>query len=99
MARTRLPLPGARPFRTYRTRHGAVRPSRPRAPAPHRHARLSDARLPDCAGDRQSVVEGKSVSVRVDLGGSCIIKKHTHSYTTSAQSHSTTSYTPTPRIR
>src|SRR3546814_18542161 len=27
------------------------------------------------AGDRTSVVEGKSVSVRVDLGGSGIIKK------------------------
>src|SRR3546814_20310472 len=28
-----------------------------------------------CAGDRKSVVEGKSVSVRVDLGGRRIIKK------------------------
>src|SRR3546814_14490163 len=27
-------------------------------------------------GDRKSVVEGKSVSVRVDLGGRRIIKKH-----------------------
>src|SRR3546814_15941336 len=32
------------------------------------------------AGDRKSVVEGKSVSVRVDLGGRRIIKqKHTYS--------------------
>src|SRR3546814_18855950 len=28
-----------------------------------------------CAGDRKSVVSGKSVSVRVDLGGRRIIKK------------------------
>src|SRR3546814_20792460 len=28
-----------------------------------------------CAGDRKSVVSGKGVSVRVDLGGSRIIKK------------------------
>src|SRR3546814_15809354 len=39
-------------------------------------------------GDRKSVVSGKSVSVRVDLGGRRIIKKktakHTHSF------HSTT---------
>src|SRR3546814_21150235 len=32
-------------------------------------------------GDRQSVVEGKSVSVRVDLGGRRIIKKTTHQTT------------------
>src|SRR3546814_15049806 len=31
----------------------------------------------DVAGDRMSVVEGKSVSVRVDLGGRRIIKKKT----------------------
>src|SRR3546814_12000934 len=30
-----------------------------------------------CARDRKSVVSGKSVSVRVDLGGRRIIKKHT----------------------
>src|SRR3546814_16122490 len=29
-------------------------------------------------GDRKSVVKGKSVSVRVDLGGSSIIKKERH---------------------
>src|SRR3546814_11874390 len=28
--------------------------------------------------DRKSVVEGKSVSVRVDLGGRCILKKKTN---------------------
>src|SRR3546814_17948396 len=30
-----------------------------------------------CTTDRKSVVWGKSVSVRVDLGGRCIIKKKT----------------------
>src|SRR3546814_19749412 len=34
-------------------------------------------------GDRKSVVSGKSVSVRVDLGGRRIIQKNTH-YITSA---------------
>src|SRR3546814_11614318 len=33
----------------------------------------------EACGDRKSVVEGKSVSVRVDLGGGRIIKKKTHS--------------------
>src|SRR3546814_12626592 len=32
--------------------------------------------LADMLGYRKSVVQGKSVSVRVDLGGSLIIKKH-----------------------
>src|SRR3546814_19671642 len=32
------------------------------------------------AGDRKSVVEGKSVSVRVDLGGRCLIKKKKHNH-------------------
>src|SRR3546814_17510779 len=32
--------------------------------------------------DRKSVVEGKSVSVRVDLGGRRIIKKKNNNYTT-----------------
>src|SRR3546814_19733190 len=32
-------------------------------------------------GDRQSVVQGKSVSVRVDLGGRRIIKKKKHTQT------------------
>src|SRR3546814_14193143 len=31
--------------------------------------------VPGCLGDRKSVVEGKRVSVRVDLGGPRIIKK------------------------
>src|SRR3546814_16130986 len=35
----------------------------------------------DHPADRKSVVEGKSVSVRVDLGGSCIIKKKTTTQT------------------
>src|SRR3546814_7762345 len=45
---------------------GAARPRTGRC-APHRHARAEAA--------RKSVVEGKSVSVRVDPGGSRIIKK------------------------
>src|SRR3546814_16132722 len=36
---------------------------------------LAGVRRPDGTGDRQSVVWGKSVSVRVDLGGRRIIKK------------------------
>src|SRR3546814_11317663 len=43
-------------------------------------ARIADQRLQNRrhleVGDRQSVVEGKSVSVRVDLGGRRIIKKN-----------------------
>src|SRR3546814_18695304 len=48
-------------------------PGGPRRPA----RRLAPAR-PRCAAhaDRKSVVEGKSVSVRVDLGGRRIIKKN-----------------------
>src|SRR3546814_11586769 len=42
----------------------------------HRPARRNDAELPlDDDPDRKSVVEGKSVSVRVDLGGGRSIKK------------------------
>src|SRR3546814_14161379 len=36
---------------------------------------------PDLRLDRKSVVSGKSVSVRVDLGGRRIIKKHTKTST------------------
>src|SRR3546814_14114136 len=35
----------------------------------------------EAEADRKSVVEGKSVSVRVDLGGRRIIKKQTTTYT------------------
>src|SRR3546814_16767372 len=38
-------------------------------------ARLADGKVPLAAPDRKSVVTGKSVSVRVDLGGRRIIKK------------------------
>src|SRR3546814_12597193 len=52
---------------------------RPEAERPGRgHPRTADAaRLaaPLCAADRKSVVEGKRVSVRLDLGGRRIIKK------------------------
>src|SRR3546814_7949139 len=39
---------------------------------------LAVAELADLAGDRKSVVAGKSVAVRVDLGGRRIIKKKIH---------------------
>src|SRR3546814_17686983 len=44
-------------------------------------ARVDGARLPERAGDadRKRVVQGKSVSVRVDLGGRVLLKqKRTH---------------------
>src|SRR3546814_16785133 len=46
-------------------------------PAPSRGSgrRSGGAREPARAGDRKSVVSGKSVSVRVDLGGRRFIKK------------------------
>src|SRR3546814_14705185 len=40
--------------------------------------RLSARPVPDRHQDRKSVVSGKSVSVRVHLGGSCIIQKKTY---------------------
>src|SRR3546814_17705206 len=53
-------------------RQAAVAPGpRLRASAGLGHRRSGDA------GDRKSVVSGKSVSVRVDLGGRRIIKKKT----------------------
>src|SRR3546814_16688270 len=49
--------------------------------APHR-IRIVDARETlDCRRDRKSVVSGKRVSVRVDLGGRRIIKKKMRSST------------------
>src|SRR3546814_12552856 len=42
-----------------------------------RGVRAASERGAAVAGDRKSVVEGKSVSVRVDLGGRSIIKKKT----------------------
>src|SRR3546814_15812193 len=50
----------------------ALRPDRP--PALWAHPK-SPPRSPDRGRDRKSVVWGKSVSVRVDLGGRRIIKK------------------------
>src|SRR3546814_13430296 len=56
-----------------------TQPDGPAAHLPQRHARVRDVQF--CAvglQDRKSVVEGKSVSVRVDLGGRrSIKKKHT----------------------
>src|SRR3546814_14051710 len=44
------------------------------------HTDIYDAFMEKFAADRKSVVSGKSVSVRVDLGGRRIIKKKTLSY-------------------
>src|SRR3546814_12125544 len=55
---------------TVRRRRGSARPSLGRAPPSARRDRR--------AADRKSVVEGKRVSVRVDLGGRRIIKKKKH---------------------
>src|SRR3546814_12839454 len=41
--------------------------------------------LQDLSRDRKSVVEGKSVSVRVDLGGRRIIKKKNNKYISSTR--------------
>src|SRR3546814_16398491 len=62
--------PGRRSRRT-QARHGGRRPR----PLPDRRYRARRRRIPRIAADRKSVVEGKSVSVRVDLGGRRIIKK------------------------
>src|SRR3546814_19968200 len=49
-----------------------------RAPVPRgATASRRSGSAPGAPGDRKSVVEGKSVSVRVDLGGRRIIKKKT----------------------
>src|SRR3546814_11584336 len=54
-----------------------------------------------CTTDRKSVVQGKSVSVRVDLGGRRLIKTKTHTssdtyYTTTTHNNQLhTKYTPT----
>src|SRR3546814_16464276 len=42
---------------------------------PERHGGVHRYRAPSVKGDRKSVVEGKSVQVRVDLGGRRNIKK------------------------
>src|SRR3546814_15367022 len=59
------------------------RGSRSRSPKPEP---ISPPRV-----DRKSVVEGKSVSVRVDLGGRRIIKKKKHSKETSKERRKTNS--------
>src|SRR3546814_17478999 len=53
--------------------------SRPRA---GRDSRRRASRLRYAARDRQSVVQGKSVSVRVDPGGRRFVKKNKHPNTT-----------------
>src|SRR3546814_17279215 len=68
-------LPSARPAADGRS--GAI--SAPNTIAPPAHGRASRCRRDNrqLKADRKSVVEGKSVSVRVDIGGRRIIKKKT----------------------
>src|SRR3546814_15469934 len=54
--------------------------------AGHGLAELREAKLCPRPGDRKSVVSGKSVSVRVDLGGRRIIKKNKNKHTTNSKS-------------
>src|SRR3546814_13627826 len=63
---------GAAPRREERA--AAAPPVRSRSPAAHRPVPRRDRARPGSA-DRKSVVSGKGVSVRVDLGGRRIIKK------------------------
>src|SRR3546814_15638669 len=51
-----------------------------RSPVSENRDRLSSGEARCCRRDRKSVVVGKSVSVRVDLGGSRCIKKKTHTH-------------------
>src|SRR3546814_8547183 len=50
----------------------------PCAPGRRRGRTAADIDAHDAAGDRKSVVSGKSVPVRTDLGGCRIIKKNKH---------------------
>src|SRR3546814_14361213 len=50
------------------------------------HRPASDGQRADACADRKSVVKGKSVSVRVDLGGRRIIKKNIHIHKTNSTS-------------
>src|SRR3546814_13292950 len=55
-----------------------------------------EPRDPQNTSDRQSVVSGKSVSVRVDLGGrSFLKKKHTHTSTQNTSPYISISLHPT----
>src|SRR3546814_13602130 len=72
---------------------------RPRRPEGALRMGPPDRRPRRRAADRKSVVSGKSVSVRVDLGGRRILKKkttYTHTYTSSPYSSITqTAHKPT----
>src|SRR3546814_19330987 len=82
-------------------RTGQVRRARPRTgrshPGRHRSIRLQEAMHETT--DRKSVESGKSVSVRVHLGGRRIIKKktthHNQTYIYSTQQHTQPDLTPT----
>src|SRR3546814_17435327 len=68
-------------------RRGAPRARRDRRPCAGQLSRADGPQPRRLVQDRKSVVEGKSVSVRVDLGGRRIIKKKTK---TNTQADSTT---------
>src|SRR3546814_11599036 len=72
----------SRPSRHHRERHSGTG-NRPADAARHRHG-----------ADRKSVVEGTTVSVRVDLGGRSIVKnKYLHRRTVDRLIHNTTQHT------
>src|SRR3546814_18587040 len=61
--------------------HQGLDDRRPRGQERHAPDEETDPGRPEAVPDRKRVVQGKSVSVRVDLGGRRIIKKknnHTH---------------------
>src|SRR3546814_18205805 len=70
---------GVRAERGRATRRAGCFRTRDRRSAPRPHWGVARARR--ATRDRKSVVSGKSVSVRVDLGGRRIIKKKKHNKT------------------
>src|SRR3546814_14015304 len=65
-------------YESAKTRKPVKLPKFPRKPRPTlaQQIKLPPVKKPEVIKDRKSVVSGKSVSVRVDLGGRRIIKKH-----------------------
>src|SRR3546814_12924203 len=62
----------------YETGQCRQRPKHPEPPHRHEGPHSPSVRSAARTTDRKSVVSGKSVSVRVDLGGSRLIKKNTY---------------------
>src|SRR3546814_17958094 len=82
----------------------ANHPGQPRDHGPQRHQRQSGRQRDDGFGfgacnrqDRKSVVSGKSVSVRVDLGGRRIIKKKKKKKNNNENKNKTTNSTHTSK--